>query len=203
MGKHHNPLDIEWWRNKIIHKIDGKAFNRTVGIHAISILEQLVDSPKKAFSASSLAELATQFRVPTKFLSRSLGLLSRHRLINLNFDGKIKIAVNKDRSALPRRRRSISLPIRKNFFEIEGYKCAHCLKQFNKTNSLKELRIDHIVPFSMLGADSIQNWSALCKSCNREKMHDFDTTWLRYHHNKPVKNLRVQFRNGEFLPIVK
>lgn len=62
---------------------------------------------------------------------------------------RIKFGTNRDR-----------LMIR--LIERDGYVCVKC-------GALKNLSIDHIVPLSAGGGDSLENLQILCKSCNSRK----------------------------------
>lgn len=50
-------------------------------------------------------------------------------------------------------------------FVKQGLSCAKCL-------SLENLEIDHIIPKSMGGSDSLENLQILCRSCNRKKRNN-------------------------------
>ena len=55
-----------------------------------------------------------------------------------------------------------------------GY-CELCSRKAPfEVNGEPFLEIDHIIPFSHGGTDSIDNLAALCPNCNRMKAHKFD-----------------------------
>ena len=51
------------------------------------------------------------------------------------------------------------LALKKNF----NYRCAHCRRR-------TKLTVDHIIPLSKNGVDTIDNIQPLCKSCNTRKL---------------------------------
>lgn len=66
---------------------------------------------------------------------------------------------------IPRRRpkrRPISGAIRIQVFERDAYRCQRC-------GAWENLTVDHIVPFTAGGEDSLANFQTLCKSCNSWK----------------------------------
>ena len=46
--------------------------------------------------------------------------------------------------------------------ERDGFNCVQC-------GTVKDLEIDHIVPFSKGGSDELDNLQLLCRSCNAQK----------------------------------
>lgn len=52
---------------------------------------------------------------------------------------------------------------------IFGLKCARCRKQFSNWKNQEHLTLDHIVPISKGGLNSIDNVQPLCRSCNSHK----------------------------------
>lgn len=62
----------------------------------------------------------------------------------------------------PRRRESISQPVRLEVWQRDGGRCVEC-------NSQDRLEFDHIIPVSMGGANTARNIQLLCEACNRRK----------------------------------
>jgi len=61
-----------------------------------------------------------------------------------------------------RHRRAIPKNIRERILKKYGFRCVSC-------ESLEELSIDHIKPYSKGGTDKEGNLQVLCKSCNSKK----------------------------------
>jgi 5-methylcytosine-specific restriction endonuclease McrA len=60
------------------------------------------------------------------------------------------------------RREFIPVEVRKAVFDRDGGRCVQCSSNF-------DIQYDHILPFSMGGASTVQNLQILCAPCNREK----------------------------------
>lgn len=60
------------------------------------------------------------------------------------------------------RRELIPVEVRKAVFDRDGGRCRNCGSNF-------DIQYDHIIPFSMGGASSVENLQILCAECNREK----------------------------------
>jgi 5-methylcytosine-specific restriction endonuclease McrA len=60
------------------------------------------------------------------------------------------------------RRELIPVEVRKAVFDRDGGRRRNCGSNF-------EIQYDHIIPFSMGGASTVENLQILCAPCNREK----------------------------------
>lgn len=63
------------------------------------------------------------------------------------------------------RREHIPARLRHEVFKRDNYRCREC----GATNKETTLEIDHIVPVSKGGSNSLSNLQTLCKKCNRAK----------------------------------
>jgi 5-methylcytosine-specific restriction endonuclease McrA len=60
------------------------------------------------------------------------------------------------------RREPVSREVRLAVFERDGGKCVQC-------GSNVDIQYDHIIPFSMGGATTVENLQILCATCNQQK----------------------------------
>ncbi|MEB3828831.1 HNH endonuclease [Phormidium sp. CCY1219] len=70
----------------------------------------------------------------------------------------------------------IPAEVRNYVFQRDGYQCQSC----GKTRQKVELTIDHIVPLARGGSNDIANLHTLCRSCNAQKKHHFDSRFRPY-----------------------
>lgn len=80
------------------------------------------------------------------------------------------------------RRRKISDTTRYAVLERAGFKCQCCGSKPLKNNDVV-LHIDHVIPHSLGGSDSIDNLQVLCDKCNLSKQNRFiinhNINWIK------------------------
>lgn len=60
------------------------------------------------------------------------------------------------------RRGTISSDLRRAVFERDGGRCVQCDSDF-------DIQYDHVIPFSLGGASTVENLQVLCATCNKRK----------------------------------
>lgn len=79
----------------------------------------------------------------------------------------VLLDVEEGRAApLPRQRAPITRDVKQAVFTRDGGRCVECESDF-------DLQYDHVIPFSLGGADTVQNLQLLCSSCNQRKGASF------------------------------
>jgi hypothetical protein len=67
-----------------------------------------------------------------------------------------------------RKRRTISVGLRRLVFDRDGYRCKHCGAS-PRTSPNCELHVDHVHPVAKGGSNEIENLQTLCRDCNIAK----------------------------------
>jgi hypothetical protein len=96
----------------------------------------------------------------------SMGRLAQR--IEDHYAGKISDDQLYERHTPKRSRRTVPLNIRYSILKRDGEKCVLCGAS-PKNNSSVVLEVDHIIPVSKGGDDSLSNLRTLCKDCNQGK----------------------------------
>lgn len=191
---------IVWWTQKI-HILGARSFGPSASHWAIHTLERLSEKSDGFIESRNLETACTALRVPRKFISRSLALLTRSGLITLVSLDPVRILLHPDRLARHKNsaqklRNRIPRGFRDRLISQDKFMCGHCAIEL----APDQLEIDHIIPLSLLGADEPGNWVALCSKHNRYKSHHFNPTFIRFYRGRRVRKLGVRFKNGFFWP---
>jgi len=205
------PKDLEWWRSKIVrgaqnHRTGGlRGFGPISARHAVHLLNQLVKASRSHLSAPTLSEFAARVRLNSKFVPRAVAMLARSGLVRAELVPSPSIVLlparlaRRKNSAQSTSRRRLSRTEREQVFRRDHFKCGHCRKTFPS----RRLDVGHIVPVSLLGADSSANWITLCRGHNAAAWDAFDPTFLcLYRGRRVLRPTGVRFRGGFFWPIV-
>ncbi|MCU0537603.1 MAG: HNH endonuclease [Hydrococcus sp. Prado102] len=65
--------------------------------------------------------------------------------------------------------------VKKYVFDRDNYQCQSC----GKNNQQTTLNIDHIISLAKGGSNDISNLQTLCRDCNQQKKHHFDSRFKR------------------------
>lgn len=106
-----------------------------------------------AWENQGLAARDVQALLHERERRRSRGLEHAHVMLNVE-QGMA--------AALPRQRQPIPREIRQAVFQRDGGRCVECQSDF-------DIQFDHVIPWSMGGADSVENLQLLCGNCNQRK----------------------------------
>lgn len=93
-------------------------------------------------------------------------------------------------------RRSISRHDRKLVAERAGYRCEYCLSP--EKYSLDSFTIDHIIPVSRGGDNSLENLAYACHNCNNRKHDAITVTDIDGRQPVPFYNPRKDRWNDHF-----
>lgn len=66
------------------------------------------------------------------------------------------------------KRQSLPLKVRYAVFKRDGFRCVECGKSPSSNRNI-ELEVDHIIPVSRKGTNSMNNLQTLCRECNQGK----------------------------------
>lgn len=106
--------------------------------------------------------------MPDSFQRLIRGLI-RESIIASSPKPKRSQKIKKTATKAKRRSRHISQSTRVDVLRRDNYRCVFCGVSSKKA----ELEIDHIVPFSHGGGNTINNLQTLCSDCNKGKSNRF------------------------------
>jgi hypothetical protein len=169
-----------------------------VGRWAIHLLDMLAGRRDASAEAPDMGGLAADVRIPRKFLSRVLAVTSGLNSFEKGPPARIVLHRKLLRAAkhsAEATRGAISQSLRARLYERDGHRCGHC----GNTFPAGELRIDHLIPLALRGADEPGNWVALCAPHNREKWQRYGPGFIRHYRGEPVDgSIGIRFRDGFF-----
>lgn len=91
---------------------------------------------------------------------------------------------------MSRQRKNLSKEVREKVFNKYDGHCAYC---GCKLNSIKDMQVDHFIPFRNGGVDEISNYMPACRQCNFYKDTFSIETFREYIETIPVKLLKRTF----------
>lgn len=74
-------------------------------------------------------------------------------------------------------RKAIPFEIKKKLFDSQNGKCAACGESLG--NDFSKIHVDHIVPWSLVGDELLDNYQVLCQFCNESKSANTDYIFKR------------------------
>src|SRR5262245_328790 len=160
--------DLDWWLDKLVRMGD-----RTFAMPkwAPHIIDELLSANGGSVEARSIKELGSRLGVPLKFVPRAVASVARLGIVTAQLQPpNIVVTIHRDRFvgrqvAVEGKRRPLSAADREEIKANDGYRGACCGDPFNSA----ELVLDHLIPFSLSGADDPQNLVAMSKQHNARK----------------------------------
>jgi HNH endonuclease len=142
------PIDVAW-RRRVFEAIQHEQDMRPVALFTRAgrtywLFEQRVYWEDDALTARDVLALVTERR---RRLRRTLE--------------RAHAALAAEAGAEPRRR-PLPRDVRLAVFERDGGRCVECGSRF-------ELQYDHVIPFALGGAGTVENVQLLCAPCNQVK----------------------------------
>ena len=84
-------------------------------------------------------------------------------------------------------------------FDADGHRCSVCGEEFVAS----ALQVDHVVPLTLLGADSWSNWVATCGPDNRARWRDLYRRPLRWYRDEKVAGtVTLCAAQGRLWPVI-
>lgn len=116
---------------------------------------------------------------------KAIKLLLKGKVIPIDYYEDCElILINKDTVLIPRTmvlREYVKVPLRtakpsrRSIFARDNYTCVYCKRQLNGD----ELSIDHVIPRSRGGPNTVENLATACKKCNNKKGDRTPAEWRR------------------------
>ena len=101
--------------------------------------------------------------------------------------------------AVERKRQRLSETDREAIKAKDGYRCACCGETFKST----ELVLDHLIPFSLRGADEPSNLVAMSSQHNMRKWDRLIRDDVKFYRGEKIRQrIGVRFVEGAFSPVV-
>jgi len=94
------------------------------------------------------------------------------------------------------KRKKFSKEFRNNIFERDNYECQRCYK--NLIDLETERRIDHKIPLSKGGGNSVKNLWLLCEECDKRKKDTIEEELMQEYikgKSKYLENKKFRTRN--------
>ena len=163
-----DPDDLKWWMDKLV-RMDDRTF--IMSKWAPHIIDQLLGGEGGCVEARSIKELGIKLGVPLKFVPRAVASVARLGIVTAELQPPdIVVTIHRGRFskrkiAVERKRQRLSKGDREAIKAKDRYRCACCGEKFEST----ELVLDHLIPFSLLGADEPSNLVAMSRRHNMRK----------------------------------
>src|SRR5262249_48493300 len=148
--------DLNWWMHKLV-RMDDRTF--VMPKWAPRILDELLAAKGGSVAARSIKDLGLKLGVPLKFVPRAVASVARLGIVTAQLHPPDNVVtIHRDRFArrkiaIDRKRQRLSGADREAIKAQDGYRCACCGDTFKST----DLVLDHLIPFSLRGADEPPN----------------------------------------------
>lgn len=170
-----DPSQLEYYQN-ITNNMVGKVLRN----------HKIVEKEKKIYSLVGFENLSTE----------------QIEELKQTCDQKIDAYIKKRGDAIWNHRKTnrepVSGTVRYEVLKRAGFRCELC----GISADVKALEVDHITPKNFGGEDSINNYQALCYSCNATKRDRDDTDFREMRHKYECRDASCLFCNMESSRVV-
>ena len=194
--------DLKWWMDKLV-RMDDRTF--IMPKWAPHIIDQLLGAEGGCVEARSIKELGIKLGVPLKYVPRAVASVARLGIVTAELQPPdIVVTIHRGRFsrrkiAVERKRQRLSEADREAIKAKDGYRCACCGETFKST----ELVLDHLIPFSLRGADEPSNLVAMSRQHNMRKWDRFIRDDVKFYRGERIRQrIGVRFVEGAFWPVV-